>query len=205
MRRSGRRCRFLLGLLSAAVLAGCLGKTPSAVYYTLSPTASEVARPARPAAGDLAVGIGPVKLPDELDRAAIVTRSGSHRLEINEFRRWGGSLKKNVTRVIEENLAYLLQSDRIMSRPWEGHFQPDVRIALDIRRFDGRLGEHAELNATWVLIDPEDGTQLHVGRTILQEATEGDDYDALAAAQSRALARLCREIADALTDQYPPR
>ena len=189
----------------AALLAGCLGKTPSAVYYTLNPTAGEVGRPVQPAAGDLAVGIGPIKFPDELDRPAIVTRSGSNRLQVNAFRRWGGSLKKNVIRVIEENLAHLLQTDHIMSRPWGRHFQPDVRIALDIRRFDGRLGEHAELNATWVLIDPEDDTQLHVGRTLLQEATDGEDYDALVAAQSRALAGLCQEIAVALTDQYPSR
>ena len=196
--------RIFALILTAAVLAGCLGKTPSAVYYTLSPMAAEAGRPAL-SKSDLAVGIGPIKFPDELDRPAIVTRSGSNRLQVNAFRRWGGSLKKNVIRVIEENLADLLQTDHIMSRPWGRHFQPDVRIALDIRRFDGRLGEHAELNATWVLIDPEDDTQLHVGRTLLQEATDGEDYDALVAAQSRALAGLCQEIAVALTDQYPSR
>lgn len=202
MTRTRARCALLLTL--AAVLAGCLGKTPAAVYYTLTPVAAELGTPVAHADGQRSIGIGPVKFPDELDRPAIVTRSGSNRLEVNAFRRWGGSLKKNVTRVIEENLAYLLQTERIMSRPWERDFQPDVRIALDIRRFDGRLGEHADLNATWVLIDPEEDAPLHVGRTILQEATDGGDYDALVAAQSRALAGLCREIADALTDQYRP-
>lgn len=185
-------------ILTAAVLAGCLGKTPSAVYYTLSPMAAEAGRPA-PSKSDLAVGIGPVKFPDELDRPAIVTRSGSNRLEVNAFHRWGGSLEKNVTRVIEENLSYLLQTDQVMARPWERYFQPDVRVALDIRRFDGRLGEYAALNATWVLIDPGEDAPLHVGRTIIQEATDGEGYDALVAAQSRALGLLCREIAAGLS------
>ena len=183
----------------AVLLAGCLGQTPASVYYTLSSMASVEDRPALSPAEDLAVGIGPVKFPDELDRAAIVTRSGSNRLEVNEFHRWGGSLEKNVTRVIEENLTFLLQTHQVMARPWERYFQPDVRIALDFRRFDGRLGEHATLNATWVLIDPEGDAPLHVGRTIIQEATDGDGYDALVAAQSRALARLCEEMAAAVS------
>ena len=190
--------RIFALILTAAVLAGCLGKTPSAVYYTLSPMAAEAGRPALPES-DLAIGIGPVKFPDELDRPAIVTRSGSNRLEVNAFHRWGGSLEKNVTRVIEENLSYLLQTDQVMARPWERYFQPDVRIAVDIRRFDGRLGEYAALNATWVLIDPEEDASLHVGRTIIQEATDGEGYDALVAAQSRALGLLCREIAVGLS------
>jgi uncharacterized lipoprotein YmbA len=101
--------------------------------------------------------------------------------------------------VVGENLSYLLQTDRVMARPWERYFQPDVRIALDIRRFDGRLGEYAVLDATWVLIDPGEDVPLHVGRTIIQEATDGEGYDALVAAQSRALGLLCRDIAAALS------
>lgn len=194
-----RAIRILTLTFITAALAGCLVKTPPAVYYTLSPVASEGGRPTQPLDPDMAVGIGPVKFPDELDRSAIVTRSGDNRLEVNGFHRWGGSLEKNVTRVIEENLAYLLRTDRVMARPWERYFQPDVRIALDIRQFDGRLGEYASLNAIWMLIDPREDAPLHGGRTIIQEMTDGQDYDALVAAQSRALARLCEEMAAALS------
>jgi uncharacterized lipoprotein YmbA len=192
------RARYALLLTLAAVLAGCLGKTPAAVYYTLTPLAAELGTPVAHADGQRSIGIGPVKFPDELDRPAIVTRSGSNRLEVNEFRRWGGDLEKNVIRVIEENLSYLLQTERVMARPWERYFQPGVRIALDIRRFDGRLGEYAALDATWVLIDPAQEKPLHVGRSVIQEAVDGDGYDALVAAQSRTLARLCEEMAAVL-------
>jgi uncharacterized protein len=179
-------------------LAGCFGTTPNSVYYTLRPMENPVAKPMVAASGPLAVGIGPVKFPDELKRPAIVTRSGRNRLEVNEFHRWGGSLEKNVTRVMEENLALLLKTDRVMARPWERYFQPNVRIGLDIRQFDGRLGEYASLNATWMIIGPEDDTPLLVRRTIIQEAVTGEGYDGLVDAQSRALAGLCREIAEAL-------
>lgn len=195
--------RRIWQLLSLGVLitglAGCFGTSPRAVYYTLRPIDTPAATPPADASKPLAVGIGPIKFPDELNRPAIVTRSGRNRLEVNEFHRWGGSLEKNVTRVMEENLALLLKTDRIMSRPWERYFQPDVRIALDIRQFDGRLGKYASLNVTWMIIGPEGDAPLLVRRTIIQEAVTGEGYDGLVDAQSRALAGLCREIAEAFT------
>lgn len=191
---------LLLGLLVIG-LTGCLGTTSRAVFYTLSPM-ERSGLPVFPGAADqLAVGIGPVKFPDELDRPAIVTRDGRNRLEVNEFRRWGGSLEKNVTRVMEENLAMLLKTDRVMARPWERYFKPDLRVALDIRQFDGRLGEYASLNATWMIVGPEGDAPLLVRRTIIQEAVTGEGYDGLVEAQSRALAGLCRDIATALAEQ----
>lgn len=190
---------LLLSLLLIG-LVGCFGTTPRAVYYTLRPMATGAPQSPLPAADQLAIGIGPVKFPDELDRPAIVTRNGRNRLEVNEFRRWGGSLEKNVIRVMEENLAVLLKTDRVMARPWERYFQPDVRIALDIRQFDGRLGEFASLNATWMILGPGSEAPLLVRRTIIQEAVTGEGYDGLVDAQSRALASLCRDIANALAE-----
>jgi uncharacterized lipoprotein YmbA len=184
--------------------AGCFGTTPPAVFYSLTPIGDTAAIQPQAAEGKIAIGIGPVKVPDELNRAAIVTRSGRNRLEINPFHRWGGSLEKNFTRVMEENLALLVKTDQVVTRPWERYFQPDVRLAMDIRQFDGRLGEYAFLNATWMIVGPEGDEPLLVRRTIIQEAVADDSYDALVDAQSRAVARLSREIAEALSKQFPP-
>jgi hypothetical protein len=197
-------CGLVVGLLMVGLLTGCTGTTPPAVYYTLSPMEAAPSTVASGAATNLAVGIGPVKFPDELDRASIVTRSGSNRLEVNEFSRWGGSLEKNVIRVMEENLALLLKTDQVMARPWERYFQPDVRLAMDVRQFDGRLGKHALLNVTWMLVGPDSDTPLVVRRTTIQEAVTEDSFDALVEAQSRALERLCQEIAGSLFHALPP-
>ena len=195
--------RFLALNLLIMGLAGCFGTSPNSVYYTLRPMENPAATPMVVPSEPLAVGIGPIKFPDELNRPSIVTRSGRNRLEVNEFHRWGGSLEKNVTRVMEENLMLLLKTDQVMARPWERYFQPNVRIALDIRQFDGRLGEYASLNATWMIIGPDGDAPLLVRRTIIQEAVTGEGYDGLVDAQSRALAGLCRDIAKALSALLP--
>jgi hypothetical protein len=182
--------------------AGCFGTTPPAVFYSLTPIEDTAATQTPAAERKIAIGIGPIKFPDELNRDAIVTRSGRNRLEVNSFRRWGGSLEKNFTRVMEENLALLVKTDQVVTRPWERYFQPDVRLALDIRQFDGRLGEYASLNVTWMIVGPEGDKPLLVRRTIIQEAVSDDSYDALVDAQSRAVAELCREIAGVLVERF---
>jgi uncharacterized protein len=202
--KNPRTClRLIICLMVLGVCSGCFGTSPPAVFYSLTPIEDATNARLQAVEGKIAIGIGPIKFPDELDRSSIVTRSGQNRLVVNEFHRWGGSLEKNFARVMEENLALLLKTDRVMTRPWERYFQPDIRIGLDIRQLDGRLGEYAFLNATWMIVGPKGDTPLIVRRTIIQETVSDNSYDALVDAQSRAVAKLCREIAEALSQQLP--
>jgi uncharacterized lipoprotein YmbA len=196
---------FALSLLITLLGAGCTGKTPQSVYYTLNAAEdTDVAFQLTAPLKDILIGIGSVKFPDELDRPSIVTRSGQNRLEVNEFHRWGGSLEKNFTRVMVENLSTLMKTDQVMTRPWERYFKPDVRITLDIRQFDGRLGEYAALNLTWMAFEKNKDEPTIARRSNIKEPVTDSSYDALVAAQSRATSRLCQEIAEALL-QLPMR
>ena len=79
---------------SLVFLMGCAGATEKSRFYTLNSIRSLQAE-----AGDIGIkqgvvlGIGPIKIPERLDRPGIVTRSSLNRLEIAEFDRWGGSLQ----------------------------------------------------------------------------------------------------------------
>jgi uncharacterized lipoprotein YmbA len=56
------------------------------------------------------------------------------------------------------------------------------------------------LDAVWAVHRTADGT-TRSGRTVAQEAVQGDSYDALAAAHSRALARMSVDIAASIRAQ----
>ena len=71
----------------------------------------------------------------------------------------------------------------------------DYRAAIEVQRFESATGEAATLDAVWTVSRAKDG-KSQTGRTTVREATSDKSYDALAAAHSRALARLSREIAD---------
>jgi uncharacterized protein len=66
-----------------------------------------------------------------------------------------------------------------------------------VQTFDSAPGEAAVLNAVWTVRRVRDG-KAETGRTTAREAVQEKSYDALAAAHSRALTRLSRDIADAV-------
>lgn len=179
-------------------ISGC-GRTPQSVYYTLSSIEDDTGLYTSTAAlNDIAVGIGQIKFPDELEKPSIVTQFGQNQLMVNEIHRWGGSLKKNFTQILVENLAHLIQTDKVMARPWERYFKPDYRITMDVQQFGGRLGEYALLKVTWAVIETEKESATSIQRTFIKEPVTDSSYASLVAAQSIALAGLSLDIAATL-------
>lgn len=182
---------LLLGLLAlAAALPACRGPVPAMRFYTLAP----LAEPA-PAAAPLAVGVGPLYLPQALDRPQIVTRAADNRLDLAEFHRWGGSLAGDALAVLTANLSALLGSDRVVAHPWARFIEPEYRVPVEIHRLDGRLGGEVALAATWAVHRKGEAAPRVVRKSVLAEPASGPDYADLVAAHSRALAALSREIA----------
>jgi uncharacterized lipoprotein YmbA len=66
-----------------------------------------------------------------------------------------------------------------------------------VQRFDTAPGDAASLEALWTVTRAKDGT-AQTGRTSVRESSPSGGYDGVAAAHSRALARLSRDIADAI-------
>ncbi len=190
--------RYILAGTLLLGLTSCSMSTPKPTYYTLTADETIAATSSTQASSTLAIGIGPVNFPSELDRPSIVTRSGQSRLVINEFHRWGGSLEKNFLKVLADNLAQELQTDQVMVRPWEHYFQPDIRLTLDVHQFDGRLGKSATLKLTWTLFTIAETGKGKVHRNAFTEPVENESYDALVGAQSRLIKTLSKEIAAAI-------
>jgi hypothetical protein len=187
-----------IGLLA---WSGCAGSRP-AKFYTLNPLGAHGEIPK----GDstergIAVAIGPVAIPDYLDRPQILTRSGPRELKLAEFDRWAGSFEQDVSRVLTENLSALLAPDNVIVLRWGRDAYPfpaAFRVGVDVTRFEGTIGESVILAARWSVSREEDRKILFVHESILKEPVEGQDYDALVEAMSRALAGLSREIAAAI-------
>lgn len=176
------------------VSSGC-GTSPKPDFYHLEQDASTQLTGLE---RGLAIGIGPVNMAPYLDRPQIVTRSGSHRLEMSEFNRWSEPLKISVSRVIGVKLSNLLETNRVYLLPRRNKSIPlDYQVAIDIPRFDGQLGGDARLTARWSLYG-KDGMALLTKVSIITEATEGEGFEHLVAAEHRTLQKLSGEIADAI-------
>jgi uncharacterized lipoprotein YmbA len=189
----------LLVLATAVLLSGCGSSPPPVEFYTLN-SLSGMTPQASPAGADqnISIGIGPVEIPDILDRPQIVTRTGPNKLRIDEFHRWAGPLKAGFAQVLAENIALLLATDRVVVYPWEVDFKPHYRIALDIRYFEGQLGKNVVLDVVWRVSGQESQKIRAVKTSVIKEPVSAPDYDALVAAKSKAITRLSREIAQEL-------
>jgi uncharacterized lipoprotein YmbA len=184
----------------ALFLIGC-SSTPPVAFYTLSPLQS-AQQDLSPTGGNsgLIVGLGPVRLPAFLDRPHIVTRPGPNRLEVSEFHRWGGSLKESLPRVLAENISSQLGTEQVAAYPWKGRLKPDVRVAVDIHQFDGRLGEAVDLVAAWRIFLPPDNSVRIFRRSTIRTPVKGAGYEPFVAAQSRAVGALAQAIAKEIDD-----
>src|SRR6266478_6682031 len=188
-----RRPLIALALVSAMLAAGCLGGNAPTRFYVLAP--GEMTAVTAPA---LSIGLGPIGLAGYLDRPQIVTRPAADKIDIGEFDQWGEPLRDGISRVLAEDLARQMPSARISVFPWRGLEQILYQVVVDVTRFDGTAGGDLALEARWRILDAA-GKEIAVKTTRLTEPTGSPGYSATVSAMSRALARLSRDIAQALT------
>jgi uncharacterized lipoprotein YmbA len=171
-------------------------------FYTLNPLKAHGERSRSVTAEQgFSVAVGPVAIPDYLDRPQILTRSGPSELKLAEFDRWAGSLEEDISRVLAENLSVLLSKDHVTVFRWRGDaylFPAEYRVGIDLMRFEGTMRESVTLAARWSVNREEDKKILAARESNIREPVGGQDYDALVGAMSRALATLSREIAAAI-------
>jgi uncharacterized lipoprotein YmbA len=178
------------------LLAGCGSSTPRVEFYTLNPIPGMQGQVNTTESDQkLSIGVGPVEIPEILDRPQIVTRSGPNKLNVDEFHRWAGRMDESFAQVLAENISLLLGTDQVAVYPWQTDFKPRYRIALKIRYFEGQWGKDVLLEAIWSVSSRQSQQTHTVRKSVINEplSTEAD-YEALVAAQSRAIAQLSREI-----------
>lgn len=174
------------GLLVLLMLSACAAP-PRERFFML-----DAPEPPMAAAGSPAVGVGPVSIPEMVDRPQLVVRVGPNQVSIAEQARWAEPLKSAIARVVAANLASTLGA-RIAS-PRDP--SPDYRVVIDVQRFESIPGESVLVDAAWTVV-PKTG-ERRAGRSVVREKASGRDYEALAAAHSAALAAISREIAAAI-------
>lgn len=193
----------ILALLALSALllatASCRNAAQPMHFYSLTPL--EAAR--QPSMDDadhrsmgVAVGVGPLDIPLGVDRPNIVTRTGPNTLKLAEYHRWTGTLQNDMLQVLTQNLGQLLDSDRVVEFPWSNFMVPEYRVPITVHRFDGELGGEVVLDATWAIARNTSRQSLVVRKSVITEPVQGQAYEDLVAASSRALAGLSRDIAE---------
>ncbi len=182
--------RHAIACVLAAGVAAC-ASAPSH-FYTLSAVAPQAA-----AQSKVAIAVGPVTIPPAIDRPQIVVTTGPNQVALDDFNRWASPVQDNLVRVVADNLTAILGTPRVMLYPTIAN-DVDFRVQIEVRNFESTPGKSAALDAVWTVRRIKDG-KSETGRTSVREPIEGGaGYDALAAAHSRAVAKMSQQIADAV-------
>jgi uncharacterized lipoprotein YmbA len=173
--------RALLVLL----LAACVGTPPRESFFTL-----DAPEPPPAAADAPSVAVGPVTIPEIVDRPQIVVRLGPNQVQILEQARWAEPLKVAIARVLAANLAATLGARLAPAH----NADADYHVSLDVQRFESPA-DAVLIEALWT-VTSRHGRQT--GRSVVRQKIAARDYASLAAAHSAALATMSKEIAAAI-------
>jgi len=180
------------GLLAAVALAACSGSAPTH-YYALTAMAGEPASPAHART----MTVVPVKIPEYLNHAEVITREGEHGLKLDSLQQWAEPLDLGITRVLSSDLGILFRNDRIVISNAAPSLA-DLSLWVQIRQFEVGAGGTCMLSAAWALAKADPDRPITRGNAEITEKATAPGYDAAVGAMNRALETLSRRIADEL-------
>ena len=191
-----RSCKILTVLGLAAGL-GCMHPSQPVVFHTLRPLPGQGA-PAQPSA--IALEVLPVRLPELLRRPQMVVALGPSAVRLLETDRWGNPLEQDMQRVLVADLGLLRPGGPVVPSPDGARVAAALRLEVTVQSCVGRPGQGLVLQATWMVTRTGQDRALLFRRTELREPLDPPGPDGLAAAHSRILAALARQIATALAE-----
>ena len=129
-----------------------------------------------------------------------MTRVDENRLLLSDYDQWGGSLEKNMLRVIATNLGRLLKTPEVYIAARRTPSGVDAQVEIEVMQFERGPDGRAILAAQWrILGDREEEVLVSKITDLSSEAVGADDSMATTvSAMTDLIAELSRQIAAAI-------
>ena len=190
--------------LFALLSAGCALLHPSpdrSRFFTLTATSSVDAGESRPHR-DLAIGLGPITLPDYLDRPEVVFRLGANEVRPRGFDVWAVPLADQFKSTLARDLTALIDGCEVTTYPWYPRTF-DATVHIDVLRFDVDGDRAAHLVVRWAVRDGEGSPDGPVRESSFSAPVAGNDARDAVAALSAVLGDFSREMVSAVLARRP--
>jgi len=179
-------------IAAIAFVSACAGAPPTQ-HITLDDGRPPVAK----ASTTPGIAVVRANVPDRIDRPQLVLRSEGNHVALSEQYRWAEPLRREIPRLIANDLGDLLDSSRVVAlvAAEEAGFTVDFKLALDFQQLDIVVGQGVDVDVLWRL-EHRSGKSI-VGRSNFRQPLAGaaTDTPALVAAQRQALRQVAAEIA----------
>ena len=140
------------------------------------------------------VGVFQVELADHLKHQEIVTRTAGNRVVLAEKDSWAADLGNNITSVLALNLSNMIPTERVTILPSSRSVPLDYRVNVSIATFEEGPDGVVQMIAVWQVFKGNDLRLSSIRKSSITQPVEGEGYDAIVAAMSKALGDLSRRI-----------
>ncbi len=189
------RSIFVWGMVvSVILLSGCARDSKPVQFYMLNADSALVGVPS-PTTGAQApvVGLGPIRIPEYLNRPQMIVAITDNQYQLSEDHRWAERLDQNISLALFKALPRQLGTDRIIRYPWSQRQVVDYQVGIDILEFNVNASGQSRLVAQWFI--------KHKDKPAIDKRSEYEfpasttDYGVMVKMQSQCLTKLGEEIA----------
>jgi len=182
-----------IAALCLALSVGACGSSPAVRYYALEIDSAAYRQDIDNAP---IVVLGPLRMPDYLNRSQMVSRGAGAEMIVDDLHRWAEPLDRALHRTLATSVDGLLDNATVVAYPTEHLLDADFRVTGRVDRFDADMRGLAVLTVQWSISD-RDGKLLAAPRRSRYEsqASSLNDRGAVAKAMGDALSQFSQDIA----------
>jgi uncharacterized protein len=141
--------------------------------------------------------LGPVRVPEEVDRPQIVVSDAGSEVSFNEQQRWAGPLKDAIPRLLATDLSRD-SPYRFVTVSSGTAGSPKARVAVDIYRFEVSRTRGATVAARWLYVPQAQQAKQIAGDAVGTASIAQSGYAGLVDALQRATSDLAHQMAGQL-------
>lgn len=183
-------------LAAALALPGC--ESQQATLYHLVPSAAEDAGQAAAMHSGLTLGLESIVIPPYLDRPQLVTRLAENQLRLELLDQWAEPLQANLSSLVADELRSLTGAKQVLRAPYRHPGEIDLRVGLEIIRFEGTRAGDCLLSAEWA-ISGKQGETLLRRRSRFTGSASGEGIPSVVTCLNGLLGELNQAIAEDVT------
>jgi len=196
-------CTGVVCIFFVLALHGCISVTNSQTprFYTLRAIADDQISKKFNISSQVIIGIGPVEIPEYLNRPHMVTQNKDRTLNFAQFDRWGESLDLSFKRLIHEDLSAMIGGVTLQMFPWSFAIPVKYQVVVSVMQLESVLDKDLFFVAQWSIIDLERKEMIFTKRSQFRQVINPHSYAGLAQALSDVCISLSSEIAEELSLQ----
>ena len=189
---------FSLGMVVLTLLlSGCISDSRPVQFYMLNADygVADTVKASAASQGPV-IGLGPIRIPEYLNRPQMIVAIADNQYRLAEDHRWAERLDQNISLSLFKALPRQLGTDRIVRFPWSQRQVIDYQVGIDILEFNVDANGQSRLIAQW-FVKRKDMPVINK-RSVYQFPASTTDYAIMVKAQSQCLTKLGQEISGTL-------